>query len=504
LTCAGALAACGEGRAVVDSPAPPDCSPPTLRDPDFLSGGAWTTTGSAAITTGAATFTTATMCDHGGIEQSLSTPPLACARPLVLNLRYSLKDSDRLNFAIGVDGAWNGPLLSLSSSSSRASQICLGARVFEGGDAKVFLGAGPNPVLCPAQGGEGLSLVLAHVSIDVDATGLCPSPGTIRNADFEAGATGWTVVQRDGVAAIEAGPGEGGSSAAHLHAEHLCETPAILGTASLPTAKMTPHPALRLWVRGTSNAVASIRIGPPLPAVSTGVTTLVGTDEAVRTSICLPRWAQGTVQPIEVALVDGQYTQRCAMDRVRDFAFDDFELVSEPACADANVLDPGFEQAALARAPAPSWSIERYDDVPDSLIEMKVDPSLAHAGKVAALFSTTTPCPRASISAGVTIPVPTGKAGPALIFWYKGGPGSNTGLGVSLGALSAPVKLPTARPQAWTRVEACLDPHLAGRPDLLRFSVASSHGGTCADTFPAETFAIDDVELTTDAACPAR
>jgi hypothetical protein len=503
LSCGATLAACG-GPPVVDAPALPDCSPPTIRDPEFLTGGAWTVTGSAALTTGAATFTTATMCDHGGIAQRLETPPVECVRPLVLTVRYALEDGDRLNFAAGVDGGWNAALLSNSGSGARLSQTCLGAGLFAGGDATLFLGAGPNPALCPAHGGEELSLVLAHVSIDVDATDLCPIPGRVRNGDFEAGATGWTFAQRGGAATIEAGAGEGGSFAAHLHTEHLCETPTIRGTVSLPTPKMVPHPALRFWMRGTSNAFASVRIGAPPPAVSTGVTTLVGTNEAIRTSLCLPRWAQGTVQPLELALVDAQYTQRCATDSVRDFAFDDFELVSEPACADANVLDPGFEQAALARAPAPTWSIERYDDVPGSLVEMRVDPTFAHTGKVAAVLSTTTPCPRASVAADVTLARPSGAAGPAVSFWYKAGPGTNTRLEVSLSALVGPVTLPVARPQAWTRARACLDPHLAGRPDLLRFSIVSETGGTCADTFAAETFAIDDVALTTDPECSAR
>ncbi len=501
LTCWLTLSACG--RPVVDAPVVVDCSPPTLRDPDLLRGG-WTATGSAALTTGAATFTTATMCDHGGVQQRFATTPVACAQPLVLTLGYALKDGDRLNFALGVEGGWNAPLLSFSGSGSRTSQICLGTRLFDGGAATLFLGAGPNPALCPAHGGEGLALVLQHVSIDVDAAGLCPTPGRVRNSDFEAGATGWTLINRGGEATIQVEAGAGGSFAAHLHTEHLCETPTILGAAALPTSTIVPHPALRFWMRGTDNAIASVRIGAPLPAVSTGVTTVVGTNAPVRTSVCVPRWAQGTVQPLELALVDGQYTQHCATASVRDFAFDDFELVSEPACADANVLDPGFEQAALAHAPASSWSVERYDDVPGSLVTMKVDPSFAHGGQVAVVLSTTTPCPRASVAADVTIATPVGDAGPAVVFWYKGGPGINTGLEVSLSALAGLVKLPAARPQTWTRARACLDPHLAGRPDLLRFSIVSQAGGTCTDTFATEMFAIDDVELTTDEACPAR
>jgi hypothetical protein len=71
-----------------------------------------------------------------------------------------------------------------------------------------------------------------------------------------------------------------------------------------------------------------------------------------------------------------------------------------------------------------------------------------------------------------------------------------------MSALLGPVSLPAA--STWTQVTACLDTHLAGRPDLLHFGVVSTDGGgICADTFPAETFAIDDVELTADANCSA-
>jgi hypothetical protein len=504
LMCVALLGACDAGRAVVDEPTPPTCFSPAVRDPDFLAGTAWTASGNAVVETGSATFRTATFCDHGGIAQPLSTPPLACARALVLTLRYSLIDSDRLNFAVGVAGGWNAPLLSSASGSSRSLQVCLGARAFAGGDANLFLGGGPNPVLCPAQGGEGLSLELEHVSIDIDSVGLCPPPGTVRNASFEWGATGWSLARSGGTAAVDAGLGRDGSAAAHLHTDHFCENPSVSGTTSLPTRAMVPNPALRLWTKGTRNAVASVRIGPPLPAVSAGASYVPGTNEATWTSVCLPRWAQGTVQPLQLGLVDRHFTQRCEDVDTRDFLFDDLAFLSEPACADADLLDPGFEQVTLGRAVAPAWTLQTYDDYPGSGVTLAVDASAAHSGQVAAVFSASTPCPHASLANGVTIPLPEGDSGPALAFWYRAAAGTHTGLDVSMNALPAALVAPTARPQAWTRIKACLDPRLAGRPDLLRFSIVSQLGGTCADTFPPETFMIDDVELTTDASCPAR
>jgi hypothetical protein len=93
-----------------------------------------------------------------------------------------------------------------------------------------------------------------------------------------------------------------------------------------------------------------------------------------------------------------------------------------------------------------------------------------------------------------------GTAGPALKFWYKTSAITNAGLSVTMSAPSAVVALPAATD--WTQARACLQPNLAGRPDVLTFGVAGS-GGDCTTAFPPETLAIDDVELTTDSTCPA-
>jgi hypothetical protein len=49
----------------------------------------------------------------------------------------------------------------------------------------------------------------------------------------------------------------------------------------------------------------------------------------------------------------------------------------------------------------------------------------------------------------------------------------------------------------------CLDPVLIGHAVNVQFTAAGP-GGTCANTYPTETMWIDDVQSTTDAACPSN
>jgi hypothetical protein len=509
-SCASIVGACGgatvmtdvtteTGAGGADGGAAATCSVSGLQDPDFATSTAWTPIRGVTLSPGSATFDTATMCDHGGIAQTLSTPPLTCARPLVLTLGVSLEDEDKLSFVAGVNGGWSSPVIPLGAQTL---QICLGARVF-GGAADLFLGMGNNLGLCPPQLSGGPSLSIEHVSIGADVTGACPLPGTVPNGDFERGTDRWTLHSVQGTAEIAPGLGEAGSLGARLATDRLCEGPFISGTISLPTSAMMPNPALRIWSKGTRNAVASVRIGSPVHAFYTGATYLPGTDQAVVTNVCIPRWAQGTVQPLALAFVETAFNQVCKTDNARDFAFDGLSFVSEPACAtDANVFDPGFEQVAVASGAASFWALDRYDDDLASRVELETDGTSAHTGNVAAVLSTSTPCPRVSLSGGVTVPSPAGTQGPALRFWYQTSASTHTGLTVSLSALAAPVPLPAT--STWTQVTACLDPHLASRPDLLSFALASiTGGGTCADTFPTETVALDDIELAIDPSCPA-
>jgi hypothetical protein len=504
-SCAASIAG-GFGGACGGAGSQVACEDPALSDPFFSTDTTWTSVRGAALAPGAATFTAPTMCDHGGVVQTLPASRLACARPLVLSFDITLLDEDRTSFAAGVGGGWNLPVVPLGEETLK---VCLGANAF-GGSVDLFLGPGVDPWVCPPPATGGPSISLSRVSIDPDDAGACPAPGTVPDGDFELGAQGWAPKLGNGVVEVVPGGGENGSAALHLATTYLCQKPSISEAISLPSARMIPHPALRLWSKGSTNAALSVRVGSLITAFYTGATYLPGTGAARTSSLCIPRWAQGTVQPLELAFVPTLFTEECAAEDGRDFLVDGIGFESEPRCADADLFDPGFELAADAAGPAPAlatrlastWTLERYDDQPGSDVTIASGDPGAHSGKAFARFSASSPCPRASVSTSVTVPTPAGGAGPVLKLWYETNVGANDTLSVSLNELGAPTQLPLA--PSWTQATFCLDPHLAGRPELLRVTLTNvSGGGNCADTFPAETVGLDDVELGTDPACPA-
>jgi hypothetical protein len=218
-------------------------------------------------------------------------------------------------------------------------------------------------------------------------------------------------------------------------------------------------------------------------------------------NVCLPRWAQGTVQPVEFSLVDMHPPPYpCAEPNPQNFVFDDVTIVSEPACTEgANLFDPGFEQVKLASAVAPLWKLGQYhpEDVSSTL---KVDANSAHTGNVSAEFKATRPCGYADVAGPVTVPVSSAKAGPALKFWYRTNyTTGNATMHVTMEALSSPASIPSAT--SWTQAVICLNPAFASRQDYLAFYMLGG-GGDCSVPNPSpETFSLDDIELTTDPSC---
>jgi hypothetical protein len=189
----------------------------------------------------------------------------------------------------------------------------------------------------------------------------------------------------------------------------------------------------------------------------------------------------------------------CSQANVRDFLFDDLTFVSDPACtADANLFDPGFEQVSLASTAAPFWNIGQYTDQPGATVLLKEDAAGAHSGNVYALLSSTQGCTNVTIAGSVTVPATTAAAGPALKFWYRTSQMTNSSVVVNMAAMTAAPMVGVS--SAWKQVVVCLDPRLATRPDTLTFLL--NGGSACTATYPAETLALDDVELTTDNTCP--
>jgi hypothetical protein len=498
--------ACGVGGAVVGDRAgggdgqasPARCAPLTIRDPGFMTSDAWTTTGSAQVTFGSAGFSNDTRCDFGGISQTVPAPAVSCAWPPVLDIQGTflpLALTQAGSISVRVNGGWN---FFQPSAGTTTTRICLGPRAF-GGVADLFIGAGLPPYGCTIQQVDlsAAAFELTNVSVDADDRGACPPFATVRNGDFEAGATGWALVADAATAEIAPGVGDGGSFGARLAATHACSQPRLQGTASLPLATMVPNPALRVWSRGTPGAMMSLLIGG-LPGQET---YLRSTGEARVETVCVPPWAQGTVQSLLFGFLDTNGL--CDEPLAREVVLDDLGFVSDPNCAgEPNLRDGGFEQAASASTTASSWLLRPNVQDTGGDVALHVDAGFAHTGQVAALLTAETPCSAAALEASVTVPTPTATAGPAVVLWYKTNALADAQIGLTLTSLLTTVPFPAA--SAWTRVSACLDPRQAGRPDRLSI-VVSGNGGECAtlDDVP-DTVAIDDVSLTTDPACPTR
>jgi len=479
--------------------ASPACFVPKVQDPSFATTTAWSADDEVVFAPGAVTFSVPALCDHRTVTQLVQTPPLACARPLVMSVTVALDDLDRVNFLFGLGGRWYAQLF----AGTPTWTFCLGASAFGGAQTLAFSSA-VNLAFCPPPAGATNSITFQRLSISEDVQGVCPPPGIMWNGDFEQGKAPWTLNDTGGIAALEPGLGEGASTGARLATDHPCEQPSIRGLVSLPTNAMVPNPALRIWSSSTNGAVASVRIGPRPPDYLLGATYLPSRAGPASAHVCLPRWAQGTVQPLELAFAPTEFTETCPTPRARELVFDGLAFVTEPACAaESDVFDSGFELAADPANTAVFWALQRYQDEPTSDVGWVVDPHIAHTGKVAARFTGSSPCPVASLSGGVTMPRADGENGPALKFWYDASATAHLRLDVDLGSLTGPVALPVTT--GWKQIVACIDPRVATHPDLLTFSLTSADGGgTCSNTFAPETVLLDDVELTTDPSCAPR
>ena len=79
-------------------------------------------------------------------------------------------------------------------------------------------------------------------------------------------------------------------------------------------------------------------------------------------NVCIPGWAQGTAQQFELGFAPADHAELCSEPRESEIIFDGLSFVTDPACAtDANVFDPGFEQAADPSSVAAFWALYTSD-----------------------------------------------------------------------------------------------------------------------------------------------
>ncbi|WP_437731534.1 hypothetical protein [Sorangium sp. So ce1335] len=490
--------ACTDGYAVVDGECVWQGGP---ADPSFQSADAWSTTGAAIVSPeadgngnpGAGVIGRDALCEMAGFSQRLTMPDIACAEPLLLTFAAHI-GCDAMMDCLGPPGVGvriNGGLsnIDLMPSSSFAPQrVCLGARAY-GGPIELLLGPSRRSPHCDEAAGQGYTLAFDDVAIQRDAMNECPAPGQVMNGDFEGGGAGWKATPENGVSEVKRGAGQRGGKGGHIATTLFCQYPTLEGTVSapLPSAEL-PKPALRIWSQGSPGAVVNVMLS------THQLTALAGKGEGQVSHLCLPRWALGMAHRLAFAYRN-RGSQPCTDENKRDFAVDDIAFVSEDRCPEgASLFDPGFENASVGEGLAPAWVLDDGDDDAAGSAELPIDPAVARSGDVSLSLSVRKPCREPSASTVFTVPEPEGTAGPALKFWYR-----TSHLSVATASSTPGAALPAS--EGWTQRTICLDARTAGRPQHLSFKIGAS--GVCDEPLERETLHIDDVEATTDPACPA-
>jgi hypothetical protein len=394
----------------------------------------------------------------GEVAQTFDMPSLADAEPLALDLFLKsacTSCSDAAPYEMGIGGtfqsAFAGPARYVAATGFWHQHLCLGEGAY---------GVATRLVLGGTLDSSGYLFDRAAYVPDP----LCPKPGQVFNGDFEA-AEGWAA--SDG-AVIMAGAGAAGTRGASFVGDGSMCLPTVTGNVSIP--KSIARPALALSLRGETGKSVDVVLGDrPFAFV-----TATGTPRSE--ILCLLPWARGLATSLAV---------RSSCAAVGTVDVDDLRVVDEPTCPlDANLLDPGFEN----RLPATAWSSYRSASGGNGGVVHDGADGRTGTGYLEMIGASS--C-SGSITQEILVPPATpGGAGPAVHLWAKG-VGSATlvvnGTKLDVGS-------------AYASFKACLPAARASRRHTLEMMITARSGATtCYGTVD-----VDDVELTTDAACPAR
>ena len=453
-------------------------------DPGFTGTPAavWSTSGGATIETwvppgvdpGVARFDPSKLQGRAFVAQTFAMPAYAAAT------QYLLETTGVGNGVHArIDNMTLGDLV-LGGVPSK-SRICLGERAFGHDIDLAFVGH--------LAGTPGFDTVdLDHAAIV--AAPECPAAGAFLSGDFEA-ADGWSI---EAPSAIVASGGPSSGRAGHLavttdrRAAGLQHAP-----ISFPWKTMA-RPALRFAAKGAGDLPVALRIGSELGAAAALALGAVRTAATPSTIVvCIPEWTKGLSLPF---LFEVRQPNEL---RNLDYFIDDAAFVSEPSCpASSFVLGGDFEGAGGKTY----WT---FDDVsldiggaPATQASGIVTTGDTHGGASHALLSADTNCVDANMRQTITTPSAEPGRGPAVKLWYKTSGAGNLTLNVYAGERGA--VLPAAA--SWTQQILCLDPSGANRPTGL--SIAANQPVRPCAAQALETFAIDDVEVTTDPSCPVN
>ena len=493
--CIAAYADDGNGCEFAQAPA----------DPGFADATAWTGTRSAGVNPlaagsvdgGEGHFNSSAVCNLGTLSQIFDMPSREDSEQFMVEVSYaqmSSDQSDRVFPAVSIGGGWHElPFKGVFGAES----FCLGDAGYDG-PVEFLVTPGIKSEQCA--GAPTTSLSIDRLSLTPAPDGACPDPGTAFNGSFE-GDTGWTFVTTgDGTAAFTGGVGEGNSRAAQLTTATRCSSGEVTGTISIPGEVNTPNAAIEFFTSGTSNTQFDMFLGGRL------VTTFER--GGTKRRVCVPDWAKGTVQEIKFALSRLHSTGDCSLAFARTLVVDSIAVVSEAACGDdVDAFDLGFENALNGSSLTSGWAVKdgavNGDVAPATILS---DAGQAHSGTRALRLEAINRCHAAVAQRQIVAPSADGANGPAVKFFHNVPNDATAKFGLRIRdrrfGKNELIVLPEGG--GWQQAIACIPPEQAGRPLEIEFFTDGCTSGCGCGVFGSAVGLFDDVEITTDASCPAQ
>lgn len=479
----------------------------TPNDPSFQDDpeGAWTPSGgvdlqpeaSALIADGLAIFDATTICDeNGSLVQSVTIPRFEHAEPMQIELTArGVCATDRSACEVDpVNVTFNGGTMSFQVPNELGTLTrCLGERAF-GATAPLLVRHGHREQACAP---NILTYLLEIDHLQIKPNPNCIAPRTIRNADFEDD-TGWVVTSQTGNSGFVDGAGREGSRAWRLETTAgTPESPAVAGMASWPVADGA---ALEVSLAGTLGkslqfggvtGVDSAALRVPWAEYRGSGGALTGQ------TLCIPEYAKGMVGLVEWRTTNG--SAETDIWDARSFDIDAMVPHVSSACpANAFLLDPGFERSTDSIR---YWltTATKTDVIDTATADIIADATTAHEGGHALVMTSAQVCGSARAEAVLTVPPPTAHEGPALRFFYTR-IGSEGSVFVRVGAASTLL----GEQGNYTEQVICLDPAAVGQGLLLQLHLQGGTGSCGTPLSSALRATFDDLEVTTDPACPIQ
>lgn len=482
--CATAALACGLGSCTTDGgTAHCTASAPVVSDPLFTSA-AWTLVGGAErglLPAAEVCHARARMSLPITVPQVSAADPFAVTSSLVTPGDFYFPSESRGLARVGESMAWLG-----ASELGTSTLACLGEGAQLGPvDLELMSGALSSGACDPFTHAE-----LRFQSVEVVTAASCPRPGQVRDGQLDESA--WTLF---GEAELALSGSPTPSPALHLWMNDGCGAPRASTVMSVPRATSLPSPAVRFKMTGEAGRELWLSmglVGPGLRPLHEARLRVVASGGGEVVTRCVPGWTAGSVVALELSMRGNGV---CGVSDFREFTFDDFELVSDPACAGSagGLFDSSFE-GELAR----HWELHAegggFADAP----EAGAVAGGAHSGASSLRLANARPC--FSASARQVSQVPSGP-GPAVVGWYRAAALSHSSAALTATVLGAGFEVSLPPSSSWTRAVLCLPGELAGLPVAIEARQVAE-AGFCSEVFAREEVFFDDLALTTDPSCP--